>query len=92
MVSPYLNIAFGPASPTTNSFRYGKTQLYGPYNPANLALVPTSGWGKVVRDARREARAMGGDGIILQHRSGALMTSHKVTMLVFRLPDEKPAP
>jgi len=48
----------------------------------------TWGWSEVVRDAQREARNMGGDGIIIEHSRGSLVTAPKVRILVFRLPEE----
>ena len=49
----------------------------------------TWGWSGVVRDAQIDARKMGGDGIVVTHRSGSLFTSHSVRIFVFRLPDAK---
>jgi hypothetical protein len=37
------------ANPATNKFRYALTQFFPPYDPAQLALVPTSTWGKLMR-------------------------------------------
>jgi hypothetical protein len=49
MVGPTLILASGPTAPANNRFRYGLRQLGGTYNPANLGLVPTSTWGKLIK-------------------------------------------
>jgi hypothetical protein len=48
----------------------------------------TWGWAEMMRDAKREAAKMGGDGLILEHDRGSLVSSATITMLVFRFPEE----
>ena len=49
MMTPAMDVEVGPVSQTDSIFRYGAFQLFGPFDPDNLALVPTSSWGKLIR-------------------------------------------
>jgi len=50
----------------------------------------TWGWSEVIEETKRDAREMGGDGIIVEHDRGSLVTTPSVKALVFRFPDSQP--
>jgi len=49
VVSTDLTLIGGPANPTKSVFRYGMKQLFAPFNPATLGLVPNSSWGRLIK-------------------------------------------
>jgi hypothetical protein len=49
LVTSTMNLQAGPVNPTTGSFRIAKFPLFGPYNPNNFTLVPTSEWAGLMR-------------------------------------------